>query len=70
MHMQYHVGHSGQAHYFEHEWGLQCLLVLCACGVYRVRVVVLGACQVGTWHALYTLALGSVIRMTWAVVSV
>ena len=34
-----------QACFFEHEWGL--LLVLCAYGVYRVRVVVLGACQVG-----------------------
>ena len=37
--------------------------LLCACGVYRVRVMVLGACQAGTWHTLYTrMALGSVIR--------
>ena len=58
MHLLYNVG---QACFFEHEWGL--LLALCAYGVYRVRVVVLGACQVGTWHALYIrMALGSVIR--------
>ena len=41
MHLLYNVG---QACFFEHEWGL--LLALCAYGVYRVRVVVLGACQV------------------------
>ena len=58
MHLLYNVG---QACFFEHEWGL--MLALRAYGVYRVRVVVLGACQVGTWHALYIrMALGSVIR--------
>ena len=44
MHLLYNVG---QAYFFEHEWGL--LLVLCAYGVYRVRVVVLGAWQHAMW---------------------
>ena len=65
----------GQACFFEHEWGL--LLVLCAYGVYRVRVVVLGACQVGLalctfewrWAMLFvkSLLLGACQVATWHV---
>ena len=72
MHLLYNVG---QACFFEHEWGL--LLVLCAYGVYRVRVVVLGACQVGLalctfewrWAMLFvkSLLLGACQVATWHV---
>ena len=51
-------------HVFSNTNGVCCwYCVRMVCTQYRVRVVVLGACQVGTWHALYIqMVLGSVIR--------